>query len=129
MHCMKRQSGVQVWDRDMWIRTDTGMEVYDDRFRPGEQLYGSCVRAPPSRVSEKRDMQERTAQRGTDAAAQNARRSLQKRLRRFWAEQDDYLSGGPGGDADTEGVAGGAPAPGESGREQTPSGQDPWGTV
>lgn len=83
---------VQVWDRDMWIRTDTSVAVYEDRFRPGEQLYGTCVRATSPKMQERRDLQEQTLRRSTDAAAQHARRTLNKRLRRFWAQQDEYLS-------------------------------------
>lgn len=83
---------MQVWDRDMWIRTDTSVAVYDDRFRAGEQLYGTCVRAPPSRLQERRDLQERSIQRSTEAAAQHVRHTAHRRLRRFWAEQDELLS-------------------------------------
>lgn len=34
---------VQVWDRDLWIRTETDATAYADKFRPAEQLYAACI--------------------------------------------------------------------------------------
>ena len=97
---------LQVWDRDMWIRTDTSEGVYEDRFRPGEQLYGTCVHAAPSWLQERRDAQEHSHRRSMDAAAENLQRAQQKRLRRFWARQDEYLAAEGGEAVEGEGPGG-----------------------
>eukprot|EP00892_Ulva_mutabilis_P010639 jgi/Ulvmu1/7948/UM004_0181.1 len=106
----------KVWDRDMWIRTDTSADVYEDRFRPGEQLYGACVRPTSPRLQEQRDQQEHAVRRSSDAAAQHARRAQQKRLQRFWAQQDEYLSAEAGGEK--------VPQPEAAAAAQPPAAQD-----
>lgn len=87
---------VQMWDRDLWIRTETDTSAYNDKFRPAEQLYAACIE-PRSNVDfvMRRNKQEIKAKSRETVAAQQARHVQQRRYNELVERQEKLLKGEP----------------------------------
>jgi hypothetical protein len=83
---------MQVWDRDLWIRTETAPSAYEDKFRPAEQLYGACIE-PRSNVDFvlRRNRQAASAKQKEDAAAKHAAKNERKKIESIIQWQGTYL--------------------------------------
>ena len=85
---------VKVWDRDLWIRTETNPSAYKDKFRPGEQLFAACVTPRSSNVDflqfrEKVDARDKTRE---AAAATHARSAELEGYQKLVERQEKLLN-------------------------------------
>lgn len=84
---------VQVWDRDLWIRTETEPSAYNDKFRPAEQLYAACTE-PRSDVDfvVRRNKQEASARQREAELAQKATENEHKKHAQLLERQEKLFS-------------------------------------
>ena len=92
-HGASQHRVLQLWDRDLWIRTETNPRAYSDKFRPAEQLFAACVK-PRSSVEflQHRDKNDAGVKAKEAAEAAKARQAEKYRYQKLIQQQEKLLN-------------------------------------